>query len=88
VLTGCGIKTGEKAPEQSPVTYSGKNYSCVSEIPQHIQKYMNDELNDQEITGFVRCLQNAFSSFAQYTRGREDPQLLAKVLYPRPRDFR
>lgn len=71
VLCGCGLKIGEKAPEEPPVSYSGKNYTCVSQIPQHIQKYLNDELNDTQITDFVRCLQNAFSSFAQYTRGRE-----------------
>ncbi|MGZ3722766.1 MAG: hypothetical protein ACXVA9_07550, partial [Bdellovibrionales bacterium] len=70
-IAGCGLKLGEKAPEQSPVSYSGKGYSCVSQIPQHIQKYMNDELSDTEINEFMHCLQNAFSSFAQYTRGRE-----------------
>ncbi len=71
-IAGCGVKLGEKAPEQSPVSYSGKSYSCVSQIPQNIQKYVNDELNDGEINEFMRCLQNAFSSFAQYTRGREE----------------
>src|SRR5665213_3583791 len=68
-ILGCGLHVGEKAPQPAAIAYSGKSYSCVAEIPQHIEKYVKDELNDQEISEFMRCLQNAFTSFAQYTRG-------------------
>jgi len=71
-LSGCGLKLNEKASQPSAISYSGKDYSCVSQIPQHIEQYVNDQMTDEQITDFTGCLKNAFQSFANYTRGREE----------------
>lgn len=72
LVAGCGLQTGEKAPEQAAPSYSGKGYSCVGEIPQHISKYINDELTIGQVNDFTRCLQKSFASFAELTRGRDE----------------
>ncbi len=66
----CGLKTGEKAPELAPPSFNGRGYSCVGQIPQHLEKFASDELNDGQITDFVQCLQKAFTTFVQLTRGK------------------
>lgn len=71
-VLGCGLNTGESAPEQSPASFGGKDYSCVGEIPSHVGRYAADELSDGQITEFVRCLQKSFSTFVQRTRGRDE----------------
>lgn len=68
----CGLNTGEKVPPKKPPTYSGDNFACVAKIPEYFDKYLNDELPDEEITSFVQCLQKSFRTFAQLTRGREE----------------
>jgi len=67
----CGLNTGEKAPEQNPPSFSGKNYSCVGQIPQQVGRYAADELNEAQITEFVRCLQRSLTTFGQLTRGKD-----------------
>lgn len=69
-LQGCGLYTGENAPLRAPPSYSGKGFSCVGRIPEHFDKYVNDQLSNDEITAFVSCLQKAFTTFATLTRGR------------------
>lgn len=71
VQAGCGLKTGEKAPDMAPPSFSGKGYSCVGQIPQHLERYAWDQLNDGQITDFVHCLQNAFTTFVHLTRGKD-----------------
>lgn len=71
LLAGCGIRLGEKVPEPASVAYSGKNYSCLAQIPQHLELYISDQLGEPEITDFIRCIQKSFTSFAQLTRGRD-----------------
>src|ERR1700722_10612897 len=71
LLCGCGIHLGEKA-ESPTIAYSGSGYSCVGEIPQHVEKYFLDQMSEAEITGFMQCLEHAFTSFAQLTRGRDE----------------
>src|SRR3954463_14243997 len=70
--TGCGLNTGESAPKQAPPSFSGNGYSCVGEIPDHMSRYFNDELSEEQINDFVRCLQKSFTTFAQLTRGRDE----------------
>ncbi len=70
LLQGCGLYTGEKAPQRAPPSFSGNGFSCVGRIPEHFDKYVNDKLSKDEITGFVSCLQKAFTTFATLTRGR------------------
>ena len=72
MLLSCGLKTGEKAPQQKPPSYSGAGYNCVGEIPQALDKYVSNLLSENEINEFVRCLQKSFSSFAELTRGRDE----------------
>lgn len=67
---GCGLNTGEKAPPAPIPTYSGNGYSCVGKIPEFMGEYLNNTVNESEITKFVRCLQNSLTSFASMTRGR------------------
>lgn len=69
--TGCGLQVGEKPPERNPPAYSGNGFSCVGEIPQHIDKYVKNDLSVDQISTFVRCLQKAFTTFASLTRGRD-----------------
>ena len=71
LVCGCGVKLGEAAPEEKSVAYSGKGYGCLSQIPQHMEKYINDEMDEKEINDFIRCMQRAFTSFAQLTHGRD-----------------
>jgi hypothetical protein len=68
---GCGLKVGESSPTQTGPSFSGKGYSCVGQIPQHFENYVADELNDQQISDFMHCLQRAFTTFSQLTRGKE-----------------
>lgn len=68
---GCGLNTGENAPSRTPPSYSGAGFSCVGKIPEHFDLFVNDQLSEQQITDFVRCLQKAFTTFAQLTRGRD-----------------
>ncbi len=68
---GCGLNTGEKPVPRSPPMYSGDNFSCVARIPENFDKYVNDRLSEKEITVFIQCIQKAFTTFAQLTRGRE-----------------
>ncbi|HMN69940.1 MAG TPA: hypothetical protein PKC28_15460, partial [Bdellovibrionales bacterium] len=44
----------------------------MSRIPEHVDKYINDELEDAQINDFTGCLQKAFRTFAEMTRGREE----------------
>ncbi len=69
-LPGCGLSTGESAPKRPPPSYSGKGFSCVGKIPEHFDRYVNDQLSNEQVTEFVSCLQKAFTTFAQLTRGR------------------
>ncbi|MGE4132206.1 MAG: hypothetical protein AB7F86_11250 [Bdellovibrionales bacterium] len=69
--TSCGLNTGEKAPKSGAPAFSGRGYVCVGEIPQHLGRYVSDELSETDITDFVRCLQKAFTTFTQLTRGRD-----------------
>ncbi len=71
VVLGCGLNTGEKPPDTIPPSFQGREYTCVGEIPQHLQKYIDDELSEAQITSFVQCLQRAFTSFLELTRGRD-----------------
>src|SRR6185312_12971814 len=71
LLSGCGIHLGEKAPVPTPVSYSGRGYACIGQIADKLEKYVSDELSDEEITSFARCLQRSFATFAQLTRGRD-----------------
>lgn len=71
VLSSCGLRLGEKAPGPVSPTFSGKGYSCVGQIPEHFDRYFKDQMSEPQITEFVQCLQKAFSSFAQLTRGRD-----------------
>lgn len=43
----------------------------MGQIPQHLERYASDELNDYQITDFVQCLQKAFTTFVQLTRGKD-----------------
>lgn len=83
-LLSCGLKTGESAPQPKAPSYSGAGYNCVGEIPQTIGKYVSDELDENQITEFVRCLQKSFTSFAELTRGRDSasyaPEEIRKFL--------
>jgi len=69
LLIGCGLYTGEKSPQRTPPSYSGQGFSCVGRIPEHFEKYVSDRLSNEEISSFVSCLQKAFTTFAQLTRG-------------------
>ncbi|MGE0526671.1 MAG: hypothetical protein AB7G93_12610 [Bdellovibrionales bacterium] len=67
--SSCGLFVGESPPKDPAPSFSGRGYSCVGQIPAHIEKYVLDKLSPDEITEFIRCLQRSFASFAQYTRG-------------------
>ncbi len=71
VQLGCGLSTGETSPDMARPAFSGKGYSCVGQIPRHLERYVWDELNDSQITEFVQCLQKAFTTFVQLTRGKD-----------------
>ena len=68
----CGLNMGESQPQAPAPSYSGRGLSCVGEIPQNVENYVNDRMSEQEITTFVTCLEKAFTSFAQLTRGKSD----------------
>lgn len=70
-FTGCGLKLFEKAPKETPISYSGKGYSCVGEIPERVQDYIDDRLSEAQINQFMQCLQKSFLTFAQLTRGED-----------------
>lgn len=70
-VVGCGLHTGEDPPKPRAAAYKGTGFNCVGRIPEHLHKYVRDELSVHEISEFTRCLQNAFTSFAQFTRGRD-----------------
>jgi len=70
-LLSCGLQVGEKRPGPSTAVVTGLGYKCVGQIPEYSGRYLRDELDESEITNFVRCLQRAFVAFAQYTRGRD-----------------
>lgn len=69
INTGCGLNTGEESAVKAPPSYSGKGFSCIGRIPEHFEQYFNDKLPDEEISTFTRCLQKAFTTFGQLTRG-------------------
>lgn len=71
VQLGCGLSTGEKAPELAPPAFSGRGYSCIGQIPRHLERYVMDDLNDAQISEFIQCLQKAFTTFVQLTRGKD-----------------
>lgn len=71
VQMGCGLSTGEKAPDLAPPAFSGRGYTCVGQIPRHLERYVMDDLSDGQITEFVQCLQKAFTTFVQLTRGKD-----------------
>ncbi len=68
----CGLHTGEESPQAPPPSYSGNGFSCVGQIPKHLEDYVFDRLAGEEVTDFVKCLQKAFTAFAQFTRGRDE----------------
>ncbi len=68
----CGLKIGEPPPQPPAPSYSGRGLSCVGEIPINVENYIFDRMSEGEISIFVSCLQKAFTSFAQLTRGRKD----------------
>lgn len=70
-LAGCGLKLGEGAPKQNGPNFSGQGYSCIGQIPQHFENFVADELNEQQISDFMFCLQRAFTTFGQLTHGKE-----------------
>jgi hypothetical protein len=71
LLAGCGLKLGESAPSQNPIRFSGKGYSCIGQIPLHIEKFAADQLNEQQVSEFMQCLQKAFTTFGDLTRGAD-----------------
>lgn len=68
----CGLQTGEKSPAEKAPQYSGRGFSCVGKIPESIESYFADEMDETQITTFIQCLQNAFVAFVQKTRGRDE----------------
>lgn len=72
MTTNCGLHLGESQPKPPAPSYSGRGLSCVGEIPQNVENYVNDRMSEQDITAFVTCLEQAFTSFAQLTRGKSD----------------
>lgn len=71
-IVSCGLRTGEKPPPPLSPSFKGENYSCVGQMPEKLDEYFRDRLSVPEIKSFVLCLQKAFSSFSQLTRGREE----------------
>ena len=71
-LTGCGLHLFKKTEPPVELSYNGKGYTCVSQIPDYLSKYINDDLDNDGITQFIGCLQNSFKTFAQFTRGRSE----------------
>ncbi len=80
VVASCGLHLGETSPKAAPVSYSGKGYGCIGQIPQHVEMYFNDRLSEDQITEFVTCIQKSFTSFAQLTSGREQSTYSADEL--------
>ena len=72
LVVSCGLRTGEKPPPPLSPSFKGENYSCVGQIPERLDEYFKDRLSVPEISSFVLCLQKAFSSFSQLTRGRDE----------------
>lgn len=66
----CGLRIGEKQPEPPAPSYSGRGLSCVGQIPKNAEAYAKDQMSENEIDAFVLCIEKAFVSFAQLTRGR------------------
>lgn len=71
-VTACGLHLGENAPPIREMTISSSQYACVGEIAKKTELYINAQMNDGEINGFVGCLQNAFKTFnLRLSGGRE-----------------
>jgi hypothetical protein len=68
--SSCGLRIGEKQPEPPAPSYSGRGLSCVGQIPKNAEAYVKDQMSVEEINSFVLCIEKAFTSFAQLTRGR------------------
>lgn len=71
-IGGCGLRFGEKAPQEPAPSFSGQGYSCLAEIPLHVDLYVSDNLSETQFVIFVDCLKKAFTSFSQLTRGRDE----------------
>lgn len=70
-VLGCGIHLGEKAAQPPAISYSGRGYACIGQIAENMRKYISDEMSEEQITDFARCVQNSLTTFAQLTRGKD-----------------
>jgi hypothetical protein len=68
----CGLHIGEKAPPASDLTASSGQFACVGQIGKKAEQFVNNELKENDINVFVKCLQNAFRNFNQYMKGERD----------------
>ena len=68
----CGLQTGETTPPPLSPSFKGENYSCVGMIPENLDAYFKDQMSPAQIRSFIGCLQRAFITFAQLTRGRNE----------------
>ncbi len=71
LAAGCGLHWNEPSPQPNTISYSGKGFNCVGQIPQHLDLYLSDALSETQIDDFMGCLEKAFVTFGQLTRGRD-----------------
>ena len=70
-MAGCGIQLGQKAPGPYEMKPSPSQYTCVSQIAERVEDYINSRMSDEDIAGFVGCLQHAFFLFDQTFHGHQ-----------------
>ncbi|MGE3386954.1 MAG: hypothetical protein AB7K41_09520 [Bdellovibrionales bacterium] len=70
-VAACGLKVGEKAPVDNPITIGGSGFSCLSHITEYAESFVDARLNEAEIRRFMGCIRFSFESFAKHARGLE-----------------
>ena len=71
-VLSCGLRTGESSPAPLSPSFKGESYSCVGMIPESLDMYFKNEMSVEQIRAFIGCLQRAFVTFSQLTRGRDE----------------
>lgn len=70
-MSACDINIKAKPPEAS-LKIGGMN--CLSQIGPTVSAYVDDELNESDITEFFTCIQKAFVLFEGNTRGSKQDE--------------
>jgi hypothetical protein len=78
--SSCSSKLNDDVAHGAPVEVGGKFSGCLAGYDEKLFRYFSGASHEQEMSGFFDCVSEAFRTFGEFTRGRNEDRFEANEL--------